>query len=104
MEITNLSDHSTIIIHSILSQSKSLRRIKFYKVNFSGCCQWNSITLCKKLKVLEIYYCLNLNSFMISPLINIKFHQLKRVKIVGNNDCDNLECLIRLKDIASCHD
>ncbi|RGB43267.1 hypothetical protein C1646_661575 [Rhizophagus diaphanus] len=32
LEITNLSDHSTLIIQSILSQSKSLRRIKFYKV------------------------------------------------------------------------
>ncbi|PKC12467.1 hypothetical protein RhiirA5_411787 [Rhizophagus irregularis] len=97
LEITNLSDHSTLIIQSILTQSKSLRRIKFYKVNFSGCCQWNSITLCKKLQVLEIYYCLNLNSFMVLPLIKTKFHQLRRVKIIGN-DCNNLEYFIKLKE------
>ncbi|GBB98917.1 hypothetical protein RclHR1_03360014 [Rhizophagus clarus] len=97
LEITNLSDHSTIIIQSILSQSKSLRRIKFYKINFSGCCEWNSITLCKKLQVLEIYYCMNLSSLMILPLINTKFHRLKRVKIMGNNNCEYLN---RLRDIV----
>ncbi|CAI2188815.1 8811_t:CDS:2 [Funneliformis geosporum] len=92
LEISNLSGHSASIIQSILSQSKSLRNIKFYKVNFTECCQWTSIAFCKKLEMLEIYDCLNLNSFMVLPLLTTKFPLLKRVSILGNND---LECWIK---------
>ncbi|CAG8576269.1 11237_t:CDS:2 [Diversispora eburnea] len=68
-----------IIIPSLIRQKKSLRKIIFRALDFKDYDRFNVIKSCSKLEKLDLVDCYNLNSHMITHLINHK--NLKRAGI-----------------------
>lgn len=72
-------------------QASSLRYVRFENVDFQGCDSWESVAECKRMELLEVYECTNLDEEMIAPVINARFGKEFEVRYVSTNRCQKFQ-------------
>ncbi|KAG9306933.1 hypothetical protein G9A89_004032 [Geosiphon pyriformis] len=70
-----------LIVDSLKTQAKSLRRINFHGVNFSDARPLTGLANCHRLEKLKFITCVWLNERALQPLTTIKFPYLRKIDV-----------------------
>ncbi|CAG8557295.1 7168_t:CDS:2 [Diversispora eburnea] len=89
--LSNCKAYARAIVPPLKHQSSSLRYIRFENVDFRGCDPWESVAECKRIELLEVYECSNLNEEMVAPVINARFGKEFEARYVSSNQCQKFE-------------
>ncbi|RHZ75970.1 hypothetical protein Glove_208g206 [Diversispora epigaea] len=89
--LSNCKAYARAIVPPLIHQSSSLRYIRFENVDFRGCDPWESVAECKRMELLEVYECSNLNEEMVAPVINARFGKEFEARYVSSNQCQKFE-------------